>query len=60
MSDVCEISADSLTSSGDIKCAMTNVTNRNGVHSFVGFWKCGHVVLQSTLSTSQIAKVKSN
>lgn len=37
MSDVCEISADSLTSSGDIKCAMTNVTNRNGVHSFVGF-----------------------
>lgn len=48
LNDVREVSNDA-EDSGTICCPVTGFTTSSGVHAFVGFWGCGHVVCASTV-----------
>ncbi|KAG5470442.1 hypothetical protein LSCM1_01686 [Leishmania martiniquensis] len=55
LTDVKEI-ANEVGSDGSICCPITGYSTTSGVHSFVGFWGCGHVISASTISVSQDLK----
>ncbi|EPY34757.1 hypothetical protein STCU_01345 [Strigomonas culicis] len=43
MSDICEIKNET-SASGEIRCPIKNYSTTSGLHHFLGFWGCGHVV----------------
>ncbi|GET91377.1 hypothetical protein, conserved [Leishmania tarentolae] len=49
LTDVKEI-ANELGTDGSLCCPITGYSTVSGVHSFVGFWGCGHVVSASILT----------
>eukprot|EP00796_Vickermania_ingenoplastis_P013363 gene13363-9192_t len=51
VSDVREV-VNELTSEG-IRCPITGYATNSGVHFFVGFWGCGHVVASSAVHTQE-------
>ncbi|KAG5494585.1 hypothetical protein JIQ42_02197 [Leishmania sp. Namibia] len=55
LTDVKDITNE-VGSDGSICCPITGYSTMSGVHSFVGFWGCGHVVSASTISTSHVMK----
>ncbi|KPA84545.1 hypothetical protein ABB37_01082 [Leptomonas pyrrhocoris] len=48
LSDVREVSNDT-GDSDTVCCPVTGFATSSGMHTFVGFWGCGHVVCSSTL-----------
>lgn len=49
LSDVREVTNDDDAANEGICCPVTGYSISSGVHSFCGFWGCGHVVCASTL-----------
>lgn len=43
LSDVCEI-ANPIDDGSSISCPVTGFSTVSGIHTFVGLWRCGHVV----------------
>ncbi|KAG5496106.1 hypothetical protein JKF63_02407 [Porcisia hertigi] len=55
LTDVREF-ANEVNSDGSVCCPITGYSTALGVHSFLGFWGCGHVVSASTLKKSEDSK----
>lgn len=53
LSEVREVSNEWIN--GSFACPITGFLTSSGVHSFVGFWGCGHVVANAVFSTSKVA-----
>lgn len=53
LSEVREVSNELVN--GSFACPITGFLTSSGVHSFVGFWGCGHVVASAVFSTSKKA-----